>query len=550
MSKQEEAYNINDELIDQEVQAPVKSNKIKYTIAIITGVIMAAAVAVLLVGHFKFDWFKSETYKINANIVRANYQANYFTEKKDINMKVSLTNGQIEDKKFIKSSNFVVVLTERKELEKGDFLNTASLVVLDSNLKTDEDDIEMTKFSIFDEATIKELEANPNGSKYPIGIFTFHEDGTLGDIKLPDNMDKYNADSIVELIKDVIPKLTRNRTEDMSKGLEIKERKNKNKRTIVESQGLRAYPTLEGSRYSKIVERDIEDDQITNIRVDSSAFFESEEEEDIDDFGLKDFSVVSHSEINSMVTKEEKETAELIQKISERFNFIPSDKLIENILEKERKENEEPEKITDVEEEGTSLRNLGFNFNVDKTFNIKSIKVAKQTISIKYRIAVKNGKAINQIIIDSNLGSARFGNDGVTAEISKNWSGNKKIFQFVFPPFPAISLNIYAGGSLGFSVKFTNVQKTSLQLSLSGSLTATAEVALGAGDFAKVAAGAKGEIIKASGYATVTSGGVTKGYKISGGKVEAYVTAYVKVPFVGKKKLWDKSCTVFNGWSS
>ena len=82
MSKQEEAYNINDELIDQEVQAPVKSNKIKYTIAIITGVVMAAAVAVLLVGHFKFNWFKSETYKIKAHIVRAAYQANYFTEKK------------------------------------------------------------------------------------------------------------------------------------------------------------------------------------------------------------------------------------------------------------------------------------------------------------------------------------------------------------------------------------------------------------------------------------------------------------------------------------
>ena len=550
MSKQEEVYNINDELIDQEVQAPVKSNKIKYAIAIIAGVVMVAAVTVLLVGHFKFDWFKNETYKIDANIHRANYQANYFSEKKDMNIKVSFSNGQKDNKKFLINSNFVVVLTDRKELGNGDILNTASIIILESKLKSDTEELELTKFPISKKAIIKELETNPNGSKYPIGIFTFHEDGTLDDIKLPDNMDKYNADSIVELIKDVIPKLTRNRTEDMSKGLEIKERKNKNKRTIVESQGLRAYPNLEGSRYSKIVERDIEDDQITNIRVDSSAFFESEEEEDIDDFGLKDFSVVSHSEINSMVTKEEKETAELIQKISKRFNFIPSDKLIENILEKERKENEEPEKITDVEEEGTSLRNLGFNFNVDKTFNIKSIKVAKQTISIKYRIAVKNGKAINQIIIDSNLGTARFGNDGVTAEISKNWSGNKKIFQFVFPPFPAISLNIYAGGSLGFSVKFTNVQKTSLQLSLSGSLTATAEVALGAGDFAKVAAGAKGEIIKASGYATVTSGGVTKGYKISGGKVEAYVTAYVKVPFVGKKKLWDKSCTIFKGWSS
>ena len=30
-----------------------------------------------------------------------------------------------------------------------------------------------------------------------MSIFTFNEDGKLEDIKLPDNMDKYNADSIV-----------------------------------------------------------------------------------------------------------------------------------------------------------------------------------------------------------------------------------------------------------------------------------------------------------------------------------------------------------------
>ena len=51
MSKQEETYSIKDELIDQEIQAPIKSNKIKYTIAIITGVLIAAAVSVILVGH-------------------------------------------------------------------------------------------------------------------------------------------------------------------------------------------------------------------------------------------------------------------------------------------------------------------------------------------------------------------------------------------------------------------------------------------------------------------------------------------------------------------
>ena len=548
MSKQEEAYNINDELIDQEVQAPVKSNKIKYTIAIITGVVIAAAVAVLLVGHFKFGWFKSETYKINANIFRANYQANYFNEQKDMNIKVAFANGQNEEKKFSISSNFVIVLTERKELEKGDFLNTAALVVLDSNLKTDEDDIEMTKFSIFDEATVKELEANPNGSKYPIGIFTFHEDGTLGDIKLPDNMDKYNADSIVELINNVVPKLTRNRSEDMSNGLEIKEKKTNKVKTIIETQALRTYDKLEGTKYSKTVERDIEGDHISSIRVHSTGFFQSEEKENVDIFGLKDFIYDHHSEINSMVNREEKETAELIQKISEKFNFISSEKLFKNILEKENKE-KEFEEVKDLEEESTTVRKLGFNFNVDKTIPIKTLSVAGQSIAIKYRIAVQNGRAINQLIIDSNLGRASFGNDGVNVEINKSWSFNKRIFTFKFPPFPLLGLNVYAGGSLNVYVKFTTAQKTTLQLGLGGSLNAAVEVAFGA-DFAKIAAGARGTLISASGYANISGGSITKGYRLSGGKIEVYVTAYVNIWPFGKKTLWDKSCTIFNGWST
>ena len=175
-------------------------------------------------------------YKINANISRANFQANYFSEKKDINVKVSFSNGEIANKKALISTNFVVILTGREKLDKGDYLNTASLVILDSNIKTEDVESELIKFKIFDEDTIKEIETNPNGSKYPMSIFTFHEDGKLEDIKLPDNMDKYNADSIIELIKNVIPKLTRNRNEDISNGLEIKEKKNNQVKTIIEIQ--------------------------------------------------------------------------------------------------------------------------------------------------------------------------------------------------------------------------------------------------------------------------------------------------------------------------
>ena len=83
---------------------------------------------------------------------------------------------------------------------------------------------------------------------------------------------KYNAESIIELIKNVIPKLTRNRAEDISNGLEIKEKKNNKVRTIIETQAPRTYETFKGSKYSKTVERDIENDQITNIRVHSNAF--------------------------------------------------------------------------------------------------------------------------------------------------------------------------------------------------------------------------------------------------------------------------------------
>ena len=365
-------------------------------------------------------------------------------------------------------------------------------------------------------------------------------------------MDKYNADSIVELIKNVIPKLTRNKAEDISNGLQIKENRNNKITTIKEIQAPRTYETFEG-KYSKTIERDIEENQITNIRVDSSAFFQAEEEENNEDdiLGIKEFLYNTHSEINNIVTKEEKETAELIQKITKKFNFIQSEKLIENIFEKERKE-KESEEITDIEEGNTPLRNLGFNFNKDHTFTIKKISFlkpfSKQSITIKYRVAVQNGKAINQIIIESNLGTAKFGNDGISYEASKKWKKEIRIFKINFPPFPAIHFDVYAGANLDFTVKATNVKKTSLKLTLTGSITVRAQIAAGSEKFVSLAAGVKGTIIKASGSATISSSGISKEYSISGGQIVVYAKGTAKIPFIGNKTFLDKSCVVFDGW--
>ena len=169
MSKQEETYNINDELIDKKVVAPVKSNKIKYTIAILAATTLIAATSVLLIGHFKFNWFQSETYKLDAKINRAIYQANYFTENKKINAAFTFSNGNHEEKDATVSTDFVVYLTKREKTS-NDYLNTASLIILNSQVQSEEKTDELTSFNIFEESTLKELESNPDGSKYPIAM--------------------------------------------------------------------------------------------------------------------------------------------------------------------------------------------------------------------------------------------------------------------------------------------------------------------------------------------------------------------------------------------
>ena len=254
MSKKEEILLNEPEIVE------TKPSKIRIAVSIIISTLLVSAVTTLLIGHFKFDWFKSDSYKIDAKINRSVYQANYFSEKKTVTTKYSFENGDAEQKEYIVDNNFVVFLTGKK-----DKLNTAALVLLSSTMTYEEKVHELAHLNMFDEEQIKDLEANPDGAKYPMAVFTFTDDETIAEIKLPNNMDEFNAESIVELIQKVIPKLTRSRKEDMSNGLEIKTKKAKNKRTIVQSEAPKTYQEFKGSRYSRRIKTEIEDDQVTNI---------------------------------------------------------------------------------------------------------------------------------------------------------------------------------------------------------------------------------------------------------------------------------------------
>ena len=282
-----ESFNIT--FNESEILPTKKSNKLKYTIIIISSVIALAAAATLLVGYFKFNWFKDEIYTIDANITRSLHQANYFTENRKITTKIAITEDEYEEQEYLIDTDFMVFLNERKQLEKGDYLNTASIVLLKSKMTSNEEEQNLPSLDLSDAEKIKEFETNPDGSKYPRALFKFYENGTIDEIKVPDTIDQYNAETIKELIEKVIPRLSRNRTEDENNGLDIKTKKDRKKKTMIEEEKPKQYYDFKRSRFSKAVERDFVDDELTNIRTNADIHLQTiPEEEDQKVYGAKD----------------------------------------------------------------------------------------------------------------------------------------------------------------------------------------------------------------------------------------------------------------------
>ena len=528
-----ETFNVT--LKEGNVLPPKKSKKLIYAISITTSLVIIAS-TVLLVGYFKFNWFQKEIYKIDANISRSVYQANYFYETKTAKTKYSFTNGETEEKENVVNTNFVVLLNEKVPLKDNEYLNTASLVILDAKL----DGEELSSFDIFDENKIKEFEANPDGAKYPMAIFSFYEDGRIAEIKVPNNMDRYNAESIEALVESIIPKLTRNRTEDEDNGLDIHTRTDRRRKTYTEEIKPKQYLDFKGSKYSKKITRSLEDEQLTDVNSESNIYLQSNPEEGEDIFAFRDFKfdIISNI-VSKKVDLEQKDLIELVQKLSKKFTFVKSADLIKSFIDKEKVEDKAEE--VEVEPTPENLRRLGFSISADKTFDIKSFTVLGQTIKIKYRVAVVGGNAINELIISSNLGTFKFGNTGISYTCSKSYSYTQTIFTFTFPNFPAVSVGILATGTLSFKISWAS--GSALTATLTGTLTATAQIKAGWDSIASLTAGANGVIASATGSATIRTGSVTKNFSFSYGKI----TCFISGKLFGKE-IVRKDFTVFEGW--
>ena len=100
----------------------------------------------------------------------------------------------MEEKDQVIETNFLVIQTDREEVItdsqklKFDYLNNATLIILDSKASIEDVETKLNSFNIFDEKVLSEFESNPNVEKYPIAKFAFFDNGTVLEINLPETM--------------------------------------------------------------------------------------------------------------------------------------------------------------------------------------------------------------------------------------------------------------------------------------------------------------------------------------------------------------------------
>ena len=535
-------------LLDEPEIVETKPKKFKIALTLLVSLLIAGATTILLVGHFKFDWFKSDEYEIDAKINRSLYQANYFSEVKTLYTKFSFDGGNTEEREYILDNNFVVFLTEKK-----DNMNTAILILLSSTATAENKIEELPHLNIFDEEKLKELEANPDGSKYPLAVFKFTDEGKIEEIKLPYNMDQYNAESIIEFINKTTPKLLRSKKEDMSKGLEITSKKVNNKRTIVQNEAPKQLEDFKGSRYSRYVKTEIENEQITNVESNDNLHMESKPEPEPEGktiiFGPKDLSYDIKSIITSNDVKyNEKENVELVQKLAKKFVLIDSEELLQ-IIAASKKEKKETKEIVE-ENENKPIRNL-FDIKSSVTLELAKFDVLGKEIKLKYEAGISGGKAYNKIVFDTPYGKFQFGNTECSGEIRYTKETPKIQIFLVYLPFPFwfISLGGYVQGSFSifFGLKAGSGIDAQYWAGLEGGLVFGAEVKAGFDAIASLSAFAEGTIIEAAGKLVLTNNGYHKdsGFRLTIGKLVVGIRGVLFWWIKGT--LWQ--ATIFDGWT-
>ena len=552
--KEKKSKEKEDQPEPEENQNIIKSKKKKYLIiaGIIPGILFILTGIFFLVAHYQYDLFGSEIYKV-AEVKREPNSVEFFTETKTIKTKMAYTSGELEELENKVQTDFAVMLTNKK-----DSLNTANIVLLKSKTRMKDKEASLNSFNIFDETIVKEFEENPDGSKYPLAEFHFFDNGTIYDINLPEEMTKEEAQNMVDLINNVIPKLIRNKTEDDNNGIKIKKKSFRTKQSLTEYENPKEFTdkytntTFKGSKITKEIEREIENETISEINTNTNLYLETQEEKDNNiyiDFGFKNFYYNSSSKIIlTQIKKEQKDIINLVKRLSSKLTLIESEQLIK---EKILKEIEEEQNNTNLNESETLLDTTNINENTtEKNLRLRNLKdiwesyfsytwevtktnILGQETYIYYYVGLNYGRIRNYLEV--RFGSFTFKMGNLNGLYKNKKIGYEKDKDIPLAKIPLgclhVTLTIKVGGSFDFSV-YPNTD--TFKIELGGSLYMKAALEFGIGKVASIEAGIRGDFIKVTFSTTFRKNWDNNSFykdKISlratGGNVNAYATAKV-----------------------
>ena len=423
---------------------------------------------------------------------------------------MAFTSGELEEIESIVYTDFVVMIRNKEDL-----LNTANLVILKSKTQIKDKEDPLNSFDIFNETTVKEFEENPNGSKYPMAEFHFYDNGTIENIYLPNEMSKEEAQNMIDLINNVIPKLSRNKTDDDKKGIIISSKNLSKKKSFKEYENPKEFTdkysncTFKGSKLTKDVEREVEDEKISEIRANTNLFLETQEEpenKNYIDLGIKNFYYNSSSKIIlTQIKKDKKEDINLIKRLCSKLSLIESEELIQSIVNREIEEQRNlkqnlSKSDTDISENKIRNRILKFKDNLESSFGftweIIQTNILGQETTIGYYVDPSiDGKISHGLLI--NFGWSTFKIENVFINLNKN-SQKRKVRKNDLPlaKIPLGCLPVFLSLKLGgsFDTSATGSIET-FKLDFTGSLFIKAGVEFGIEHVATIEAGVKGDFI-------------------------------------------------------
>ena len=255
----------------------------------------------ILFGYFKFQ-------KAQDNIILSPFHQNQvlsFNEIKNISIEILSKNGKEIINQTITTDFFVTINLKKKLNYFGviNYLYNATLIIVNKSY----DEKINQELYLDEENKIKQIMTHPEDYSQSICKFSFYENGSLAEIYLTNDMDFYNATSMVDLIENIIPKISRNIYNEFNgdniKNIYEDKKDIKILSEIQEKKDLEekySKITFKGSQFNKNIKRRYKKNKIENIAYESKIkiFSINEKEKDIFyDIGLNSIKV--NSDINN-----------------------------------------------------------------------------------------------------------------------------------------------------------------------------------------------------------------------------------------------------------